>query len=263
MMHSFLSRFFIVLAFCLVLSACSSASAASTNPTSTADSEVSSSIQSHAESTSSAPSDSVSSMTDAIPEAPVNSNFSQNSISEQEFKDAQVKFQKIFEQIPAVELYKGQYDGCKRYVLVNDYDGNGSLEAFAFYGIESDQQPQPFWENICIYYINSDYNVIPLAGGGSGYDTYIGSISCPEPYYADDFSNCFYESGNERYLAWNVTYWEGDWFALVLGVHDGEPILSYPGSTFYVNDAGHFATMDDEYHEVILQLKDGKAEPAT
>lgn len=188
---------------------------------------------------------------------------STSSLPTQDLAAAQAKFQEVFEQVHPREYYENQYAGCKRYTLVNDYDGDGSLEAFAFFGVESDWQPAPFWESICLYYIDSDYTVTCLAGDSSGYDSLIGSISCPEPNYKDDFSNCFFESENERYLVWSVTYLEGDWFALVLGVHDGKPVLSYPGSVFYVNDSGQFATMDENYNEIILQLKDGKAIPVS
>lgn len=239
---------------CFLFSSCSSAPAASSQ-SALSHSE---SVSSIAESISSVPAVSSSNVaSDSSSEA----ELAETVFSQQDLADAHQKFQEVFEQVDAVELYEGQYDGCKRYVLVNDYDGDGSLEAYAFYGIESDAQPFPFWENICLYYIDSDYNVTALAGGTSDYDTYLGSISCPEPYYADDFSNCFYTSGNERYLAWSVTYWEGDWFALILGVHDGKPVLSYPGSVFYINDAGEFATMNDDDQEVLVQLKDGQATP--
>jgi len=179
-------------------------------------------------------------------------------LSEEEQEAAREKFQTVFEQMQMREVYEGQYADCTRYTVVSDYDGDGRLEAFGFVGMPSDWQPAPYWESICIYYIDADYKITSLLGDTSGYDVVNGGICCPEPYAKEDYSNCVYTSGKEHFLAWSVAYWEGDYFGLILSANNGKPVVSYLSSGFYVNDNGQFATFDDNYNEVLLQLKDGQ-----
>ncbi len=261
MKQRILSAVLIAVVCCTSLASCSSEKMISDSATSsTAESISTISSESVADSIVQ---DSASSAVQSEPkevsvEEKITAEENKTTFSAEELKAAQEKFQAVFDQMKIGELYEGQYSGCRRYTIVSDYDGDGTLEAFGFVGIESDWQPAPYWECISIYYIASDYTITPLAGKDSGYDSVNGVILCPEPNYTDDFSNCVYTSGKEHFLAWEVAYWEGDWFALILGVHDGKPVLSYPGESFFVNDSGQFATFDDDYHEVLLQLKDGE-----
>lgn len=245
-------------AVCISLAGCSSATAAVESP-----SAVSSESAAESESVDSSEArELASSAVQSEPlSAPSEEQVSEENsaeISAEELEAARKKFQTVFEQTPITGFYGDMYSDCKRYTIVSDYDGDGKLEAFGFVGVESDWQPAPYWESISIYYISSDYTVTALAGGDSEYDTVNGGIRCPEPNYAADFANCVYTSGKEHFLAWSVAYWDSDWFALILGVHDGKPVLSYPGETFFVNDNGQFATFDNDYNEVLLQLKDGE-----
>lgn len=243
--HRLISFVLASVLLCLPLTSCSTQETA----VDTVSSE-SASIASSVEEEQPAPVEEAASSTAEEEEQPV-------QLSEEEQKAAQEKFREVFDQMPLVDEYDGEYDGCIRFTVVSDYDGNGSLEAFGFVGTPSDWQPAPYWECISIYYIDSEYNITPLIGGTTNYDTVNGSICCPEPYMEEDFSNCVYTSGNEHFLAWRVAYWEGDYFSLILGVKDGKPEQSYL-YYFFVNEEGQFAGYDENDNEIPVQFKDGR-----
>lgn len=100
-------------------------------------------------------------------------------ITEQMLKALQEKIEKACEELRALlglnendepldttAIFQNAIDGVaadaeyaenERYVIVNDYDGDGKQEAFGFLGIRNDEYQT--WESVKLYYLKSDGSV--------------------------------------------------------------------------------------------------------
>lgn len=171
----------------------------------------------------------------------------------EEKPDETEKFKEVFEKVEMPTYF--YLDDCERYVLVEDYDGDGTQEAFAFCGRQSNLFPdEPSWETINLYYIDPDGNVTAVLGGDSTYDTINGrpaGLESGEPW---DFSNSFFQTGDATFLVWNACYWEGGWFSVAMTVKDNEPILSYTGINFHKTEDGRFVAYSESGEELEYEL---------
>ena len=93
-----------------------------------------------------------------------------------------------------------EYAENERYVIVNDYDGDGKQEAFGFLGIRNDEYQT--WESVKLYYLKSDGSVekIALNGDVTGGPA---KVSGAEQM---DFSESFITLGNKTFLDFEIGY---------------------------------------------------------
>lgn len=87
------------------------------------------------------PAEKFSSITDAVSER--GSSESVKTVAD-ETSSPEELLRQAFDQVELPE----RFDGSTRYLLVNDYDGNGTLEAFGYCGIPNTESEGDF---MCVY----------------------------------------------------------------------------------------------------------------
>lgn len=138
-----------------------------------------------------------------------------------------------------------EYAENERYVIVNDYDGDGKQEAFGFLGIRNDEYQT--WESVKLYYLKSDGSVeeIALNGDVTGGPA---KVSGAEQM---DFSESFITLGNKTFLDFEIGYSASEPTTVLFGVNDG----NYTSTSVYGYfpekvDENHIATSDLDYRVV-------------
>ncbi len=138
-----------------------------------------------------------------------------------------------------------EYAENERYVIVNDYDGDGKQEAFGFLGIRNDEYQT--WESVKLYYLKSDGSVekIALNGDVTGGPA---KVSGTEQM---DFSESFITLGNKTFLDFEIGYSASEPTTVLFGVNDG----NYTSTSVYGYfpekvDENHIATSDLDYRVV-------------
>ena len=158
-------------------------------------------------------------------------------ITEQMLKALQEKIEKACEELRALlglnendepldttAIFQNAIDGVaadaeyaenERYVIVNDYDGDGKQEAFGFLGIRNDEYQT--WESVKLYYLKSDGSVekIALNGDVTGGPA---KVSGTEQM---DFSESFITLGNKTFLDFEIGYSASEPTTVLFGVNDG------------------------------------------
>ena len=192
-------------------------------------------------------------------------------ITEQMLKALQEKIEKACEELRALlglnendepldttAIFQNAIDGVaadaeyaenERYVIVNDYDGDGKQEAFGFLGIRNDEYQT--WESVKLYYLKSDGSVekIALNGDVTGGPA---KVSGTEQM---DFSESFITLGNKTFLDFEIGYSASEPTTVLFGVNDG----NYTSTSVYGYfpekvDENHIATSDLDYRVVYLSL---------
>ena len=188
-------------------------------------------------------------------------------ITEQMLKALQEKIEKACEELRALlglnendepldttAIFQNAIDGVaadaeyaenERYVIVNDYDGDGKQEAFGFLGIRNDEYQT--WESVKLYYLKSDGSVekIALNGDVTGGPA---KVSGTEQM---DFSESFITLGNKTFLDFEIGYSASEPTTVLFGVNDG----NYTSTSVYGYfpekvDENHIATSDLDYRVV-------------
>lgn len=188
-------------------------------------------------------------------------------ITEQMLKALQEKIEKACEELRALlglnendepldttAIFQNAIDGVaadaeyaenERYVIVNDYDGDGKQEAFGFLGIRNDEYQT--WESVKLYYLKSDGSVeeIALNGDVTGGPA---KVSGAEQM---DFSESFITLGNKTFLDFEIGYSASEPTTVLFGVNDG----NYTSTSVYGYfpekvDENHIATSDLDYRVV-------------
>ena len=133
-----------------------------------------------------------------------------------------------------------EYAENERYVIVNDYDGDGKQEAFGFLGIRNDEYQT--WESVKLYYLKSDGSVEEIALNG---DVTGGPAKVSEAEQMD-FSESFITLGNKTFLDFEIGYSASEPTTVLFGVNDG----NYTSTSVY----GYFPEKVDENHIATLDL---------
>lgn len=142
-------------------------------------------------------------------------------------EDHTAEFVEAFEQVPTLQ-YGEELENAERHVLVNDYNGDGVQEAYAFYAVpDSDfavKEGTVGFDCISLYYIDSQYNTTCIAGGDSGFASFNGFVVGMTDAGSEDYSNCYLEVNGLRFVVFEACAWEGDWYTLAYGADaGGEP----------------------------------------
>ena len=152
---------------------------------------------------------------------------------------------KAIETIVSYLRQAAEYAENERYVIVNDYDGDGKQEAFGFLGIRNDEYQT--WESVKLYYLKSDGSVekIALNGDVTGGPA---KVSGTEQM---DFSESFITLGNKTFLDFEIGYSASEPTTVLFGVNDG----NYTSTSVYGYfpekvDENHIATSDLDYRVV-------------
>ena len=139
--------------------------------------------------------------------------------------------------------------GCSGWkYLVNDYDGNGKIEAYAFGGKENSQYTQ--WDYIEVYYIDPIGNVTPVITKS---DYMVGDPYNTKSIDQNDFRDSYLTIGKQTYALFNVGSVYGSCgYTIALSSYKGKPTKSYlDGSIERVTDQGLVIVpamgMDDDY----------------
>ena len=147
----------------------------------------------------------------------------------------------------------------KRYVLVNDYDGDGKEEAFGYFGdLNTQDSSLPKWDSLYIYYISAEGDVTPVYTPGMS--TANGSlVLCGRPIgctSADptDFSACYFTNGNRTFARFDITYLDdvGEETA-TLTVADGKPKMSFAPSDLTPAFDGFFLAEDYDGQKIYAE----------
>ncbi len=134
------------------------------------------------------------------------------------------RFQQIMDSIEV----PSEYASCKRYVLVNDYDGDGREEAFGYFGLLDSDGTGPVWNKLYIYFISAEgqvtcvydpsanaENEMPMCGRPLG-------VTSSDP---TDFSRCYFQYGTQTMAIFDMTVL-GDLSDanMAFTVSDGQPV---------------------------------------
>lgn len=131
--------------------------------------------------------------------------------SEPETEEKEIDFQAILDAVPA----DSKYAGCRRYVIVSDYDGDGKREAFGFFGIWSAESQG--WTQLKLYFIHSDGQV-------EAFNTAENAIGAPAEMTGPDqtdFSNNLITLGKNTFLDFVVGYPGSEYRWYLFGVSNG------------------------------------------
>ena len=164
-------------------------------------------------------------------------------------------FQQIMDSIEV----SGEYASSKRYVLVNDYDGDGKDEAFGYFGdLNTQDWSWLQWDKLHIYYISAEGDVTPVytpemsAADGS-------LVLCGRPTgctSADttDFSASYFTNGNRTFARFDITYLDdvGGGTA-TLTVVDGKPKMSFAPSDLTPTFDGFFIAEDYDGQKIYAE----------
>ena len=104
--------------------------------------------------------------------------------------DGKTYYERAMENIPLPK-------GCSRWqYLPNDYDGDGEIEVFAFGGEESTQSWGPVWENLQVYYIDSQENVTKMDVGNGFNGRPVGTKTTGQK----EFEEAYLTVGKQTYV---------------------------------------------------------------
>ena len=126
--------------------------------------------------------------------------------------------------------------GCSGWkYLVNDYDGDGKVEAFAFGGQEDSQYAQ--WYYLEVYYIDPIGNVTPVVTKS---DHIVGDPYNTKSIDQNDFRDSYLTIGKQTYALFNAGSVYGSCgYTLAYSSYHGKPTESYlDGSIERVTDQG-------------------------
>lgn len=126
--------------------------------------------------------------------------------------------------------------GCSGWkYLVNDYDGDGKVEAFAFGGQEDSQYAQ--WYYLEVYYIDPIGNVTPVITKA---DNRAGDPYNTKNIDQTDFRDSYLTIGKQTYALFNAGSVYGSCgYTIALSVYNGKPTYSdLDGSIERVTDQG-------------------------
>ncbi len=113
-------------------------------------------------------------------------------------------FQQIMDSIEV----PSEYASCKRYVLVNDYDGDGKEEAFGYFGLLDSDGTGPVWNKLYIYFISAEGQVTCVYDPSANENEYrlcgrpVG-VTSSDP---TDFSGCYITSGKQTLALFDLTF---------------------------------------------------------
>lgn len=178
------------------------------------------------------------------------------SVPEETPADKTAELQAAFDAITV----DSRYAACKRYVLVNDYDGDGRQEAFGYFGEAKMNGEYPQWERLHIYYISADGAVTSVYNADDEFsedDMLCGGPVNQKTLEPTDFSASYISSGKQTFALFDVGYPYSDYFTMALTIYNGEPTVSYPDSGLSAGADGYFVAYgyDDQ---TIYTVKDGK-----
>lgn len=119
--------------------------------------------------------------------------------------------------------------------LVNDYDGDGKVEAYAFGGEENSQYTQ--WDYIEVYYIDPIGNVTPVITKST---PLVGDPYNTKSIDQNDFRDSYLTIGKQTYALFNVGSVYGSCgYTIALSSYKGKPTYSaVDGSIERVTDQG-------------------------
>ena len=126
-------------------------------------------------------------------------------------EETEIDFQAILDAVSA----DSKYAGCRRYVIVSDYDGDGKQEAFGFFGIWSAESQG--WTQLKLYFIHSDGQV-------EAFNTVENAIGAPAEMTGPDqtdFSNNLITLGKNTFLDFVVGYPGSEYRWYLFGVSNG------------------------------------------
>ena len=126
--------------------------------------------------------------------------------------------------------------GCSGWkYLVNDYNGDGKVEAFAFGGKEDSQYPE--WDYLEIYYIDPIGNVTPVVTKA---DNRAGNPYNAKSIAQTDFRDSYLTIGKQTYALFNAGSVYGSCgYTIALSVYNGKPTYSdLDGTIERVTDQG-------------------------
>lgn len=174
-------------------------------------------------------------------------------------EDETAKFQAAFDAITV----DSKYASCKRYVMVNDYDGDGRKEAFGFFGTPEGSGAWAVWSPLHIYYLSADGGVTLVYNGDDEFDpddALEGKPKSVTDTTTPDFSGSYLTMGGKTFAVFDVCYaYGGDFFSMALTVVDGSPMVSYTSTDLRVAADGYFAA--DGYDNVeIYSVRNGSIE---
>ena len=130
--------------------------------------------------------------------------------------DRTAKFQAVMDAVSV----DSRYASCKRYVMVNDYDGDGKQEAFGI--LAGDQTDWGFSDWARIYYISSDGFIFCAQSSRADGTQLYGYLPGSDGYAADPQS-CLLTAGNQKFLRWELSAGGSGSVTSILGVKDGAP----------------------------------------
>ena len=165
--------------------------------------------------------------------------------------DEPVNKDEIFQNALDAVAADSKYTGCERYVVVNDYDGDGKQEAFGFFGIWSGENRN--WQSLKLYYIRSDGQIEEIP-------TDENELGNPEKMSGTeqmDFSESFITLKGKTFLSFEVGHPESEPQCVLLGVNNGGYTQNYLYGYFPEKvDESHIATEDIDYR-VVYQERNG------
>lgn len=130
--------------------------------------------------------------------------------------DRTAEFQAVMDAVSV----DSRYASCKRYVMVNDYDGDGKQEAFGI--LAGDQTDWGFSDWARIYYISSDGFIFCAQSSRADGTQLYGYLPGSDGYAADPQS-CLLTAGNQKFLRWELSAGGSGSVTSILGVKDGVP----------------------------------------
>lgn len=180
-------------------------------------------------------------------------NLSSDIVSEES-----VNFQEVFDALEVPE----KFAGCTRYVLVNDYDGDGRQEAFGFFGDrqEGNGAHSVVWNDMQIYYINSDGTIFPAYTETNRFEDIISGTpaSVEGGAVGGGLLNCYFRADGQTFAVFDVSFGDDMYYSTMsLSVYQGSYTLSLTEGTPMKTEDGRIvvSAWDEEIEYVI---KDGE-----
>ena len=155
---------------------------------------------------------------------------------------------------------KSEYASCKRYVMVNDYDGDGKQEAFGFFGNARQNGDYPQWDKLHVYYIASDGTISTVYDPDDEFsenDMLLGRPYNQKSLDPTDFSASYLTSGGQTFAMFEVGTPYSDYYTMALSVYNGKPTVSYPDADLYPIADGFFAAYGYD-EQTIYAAREGK-----
>ncbi len=147
-----------------------------------------------------------------------------------------------------------KYADSRKYVLPADYDGDGRVEAFGFFGSRMDTDG--LLVDLQVYFIDPDGNAEKVTEIG-GID---GAPKSMESEDQTDFSDSLMKVNSHIYAVFSAAPQDvGEYFAVLLGVRNGRYTVEEMGGIPTVRDDGLVVAPDLGF-DTIYQEKDGRFE---